>query len=211
MTTQPPHRAEHTADPVASSREAEAEGATPSPLDALLASPLRPRWPEQPMFVATCVDTQHPTLRGRVRVRWADATPDAPTGESWVPTLQGLALRSGDRVLLSHASGIDEPLVIGVVDGFMPRPDRDRTPAAVLELQPDQVLRIQAQDGQQLVDIIQDETGPIVRVLQADTRIDVRGRLTITAAELELKAVRGDVQIEASDKVSVVGETVRLN
>jgi hypothetical protein len=48
-------------------------------------------------------------------------------------------------------------------------------------------------------------------LLQSDTRIDIKGKLSITASELELKALKGEVRIQASDDVNLVGETIHLN
>lgn len=56
-----------------------------------------------------------------------------------------------------------------------------------------------------------DGAGPIVRLLNGDTRLNLQGKLSITAAELELKASNGAVRIEATDEVSVMGEVVHLN
>jgi hypothetical protein len=178
---------------------------------ALLSAPrAKPSWPSEPSFVATCVDTTHPSLRGRVRVSWAHAAGDAPQSW-WVPTLQGLALRSGDRVLVSRAGGLPEPIVVGVVDGFEERPEPSQRGGPTVEIQPDEVLTIAARDGQPLVEIRQGPDGPSVRLLSPDTQIELPGRLSISAAELSLKARRGNVEIEASDQVVVTGETVKLN
>ena len=183
----------------------------PEFLSLLSAPRAEPRWPLEPMLVATCVDARHPTLHGRVRVRWAEGSEEVEPQQRWVPTLHGLAIRAGDRVLLSRVSGLPEPIVVGVIDGFEPRPAPSHSIGATLEFQPEEVLTIVEHGGQPLVRISQGAGGPIVHLLQADTQLELPGRLSITAAELELKAVRGNVQIEASDAVVVNAETVRLN
>jgi hypothetical protein len=194
-------------EPAASPAQAE----SPSELfgKILEANPARPAWPAGEPFVAECTDAHHPTLQGRVRLRWAPA--QGPGREAWVPTLHGLAVRKGDRLLVQKAHGADEPIVVGVIDGFLPRPEPERHVAARIEVKTDETLQVCSQEGQPLVEVIRDEKGPIVRLLQSDTRIDVQGKLSITAGELELKAVKGQVRIEASDDVNLVGEVVHLN
>jgi len=171
--------------------------------------PTRSPWPVGEPFVAECTDAHHPTLQGRVRIRWDGARHD--DGEVWVPTLHGQAIRKGDRLLVQTPHGGSEPIVIGVIDGFLPRPEPDRTVAARIEVKQDEVLQVCTQEGLPLIDIVRDDKGPVVRLLQSDTRIDIKGKLSITAAELELKAVKGEVRIQASDDVNVVGEVIHLN
>src|SRR5882762_6141448 len=65
----------------------------------------------QPL-VGECLDTQHPSLQGRVLVRWLETTGAAT--EHWVPTLQGMPVRVADRVLLLRPANWPEPVVIGV-------------------------------------------------------------------------------------------------
>ena len=169
----------------------------------------RRAWPTGEPFVAECTDARHPTLQGRVRIRWDGA--GLTNEDLWVPTLHGLAVRAGDRLLVQMPHGGSEPIVVGVIDGFHPRPEPDRTVAARIEVKQDEVLQVCSQEGVPLVEIVRDEKGPIVRLLQSDTRLDVKGKLSITAAEIELKAVKGEVRIQASDDVNVVGEAIHLN
>lgn len=169
----------------------------------------RPTWPGAEPFVAECVDPHHPTLQGRVKIRWSGGGGEAV--EAWVPTLHSLAIRSGDRLLLQMPLGHAEPIAVGVIDGFLPRPEPSRAVGARLELKRDETLQVCCEDGQPLVEIVRDDKGPVVRVLQADTRLDLNGKLSITAGEIELKAKSGQVRIEASDDVRVVGEVVHLN
>jgi hypothetical protein len=125
--------------------------------------------------------------------------------------LHGLSIRAGDRLLLQQALGSPEPIVIGVIDGFMPRPQLECHQGPRLEIKPDETLRVHTSDGQALVEIAPDETGHVVRLLQSGARLAVQGKLSISAGELELKAASGSVQIEASDDVRLIGEVVHLN
>src|SRR5262245_65044053 len=49
-------------------------------------------------LVGECLRTDHPTLTGRVLVRIAAA--DSPDIDVWLPALQGLAVRPGDRLII---------------------------------------------------------------------------------------------------------------
>jgi hypothetical protein len=169
-------------------------------------SPARPPWPMNEAFVAQCMDCRHPTLQGRVQIQWP-----ADGAMQWVPTLQGLGVREGDRLLLQVPHGAVEPIAIGVVDGFLPRPDLERSTAVRLELKRDERFQVCSEEGQPLVEIVHDGKGPVVRLLQSETRVELAGKLSISAAELELRAERGDARIEASGDVILLGEVVKLN
>jgi hypothetical protein len=72
-------------------------------------------------------------------------------------------------------------------------------------------LTVTQADGTRLLEIVPGAGGPVVRLLQADTRVELPGKLVIRASEIELVAQRGPVRLEASDDVVVIGETIRLN
>lgn len=169
-----------------------------------------PNKPEQPnMLIGECLDTHHPTLLGRVLVRWK--TQEGQPQQCWLPTLQGLSIRTEDRVLLAKAANWDECIVTGVIDGFAKRkaPPRDLT--AILNLMGDEHICIQGVQGTKLVEIFQSNTGPVIRILQPDANIEVPGKLSIRAEQIELQAVQGSVHVEASDDVMIKGEFVKLN
>jgi hypothetical protein len=50
-----------------------------------------------------------------------------------------------------------------------------------------------------------------VRLLHTDVRLELEGKLSIRAAELELAATRGNARVEASDHVCLIGEIIELN
>jgi hypothetical protein len=168
-----------------------------------------PTWPVGEPFVVECLDARHPTLQGRALVRWEAPGRDAV--EAWVPTLHGLAIRKEDRLLLQTPYGASEPIALGVIDGFLPRPEPARAVGTQLELKQDEVIQVRTEDGKPLVEIVRDAAGPIIRLLQTDTRLELQGKLSITAAEIELKASKGQVRIEASDDVNLIGELIHLN
>lgn len=166
------------------------------------------RAPDAPR-VGEVLDARHPVLQGRARVAWREVDDDVR--EAWLPCLQGLAVREGDRVLLQTAANWPEPLVTGVIDGFARRPEAPAREGARLALQADETLVVTAADEQPLLEVQQRPEGVRVRLLRDDVDVDLPGRLRLVAAELELRASAGDVTIAAGDDVVVTGEVIRLN
>ena len=80
--------------------------------------------------VGECLDARHPSLAGRVLVHWSLYT--GPGGSAWLPTLHGIPVCAGDRVLVTQPSNAPEPIVVGVIDGFAPlhEPHFDGAPLA---------------------------------------------------------------------------------
>lgn len=175
-------------------------------LDFPLSAPVRP---PPGAWVGLCVDACHPVLRGRARVRWEDA--EGASHTAWFPCLASLALRPGDRVLLSTPANHDEAVITGVIDGFHPRPERPTRAGATLALKADEHLAITDAEGNPLVEVRQGAEGPVVRVLHAATTLDLPGALTIRADAIALAARRGDLRVEAQGDVRVRGATIRLN
>jgi hypothetical protein len=177
-----------------------------SPAPEVAAAPTHAPSSHAPV-VGECIDARHPVLAGRVRVRWA--APDGPV-ERWLPTLRGVAIRERDRVLLLVTANELEPIVIGVIDGFEPR-EAERRPGPSVELAIDETFTLVAENGAPLLEIVRSADGPVVRLLHADTQLELPGKLRIQATEIELMARRGSVRIEADDDVVIQGEMVRFN
>ncbi|CAN98205.1 hypothetical protein predicted by Glimmer/Critica [Sorangium cellulosum So ce56] len=190
----------------------------PSSVDELVAaSPPRPDdAPPEPItglrpgevLVGECLDARHPTLAGRLLVRW---TTSRGALERWLPSLHGLAVRAQDRVLVSQPSNWPEPLVTGVVDGFALRPEPPLAEAARLTLHGDEALRVAAADGKPLVEVFASETGPVIRLMTEDADIELKGALRISARSIDLVARQGEVRVNAADDVIVQGENIHLN
>lgn len=157
--------------------------------------------------VGEVIADKHPSLVGRVRVRWPDGD---EVREAWVPTLQGLAVRVRDRVLVMQPAGLPEPLVTGVLDGFTRREPQTRT-GAELSLKSDETLRVCDEAGNPLIEIQGTAEGPVVRLLSETSDIELPGKLRLKAKSLELEALAGPVKIKASDDVLVEGEIINLN
>lgn len=190
-------------------RDERPRGATTVTLDDLdlAVSPARSA-AVSPPCMGECVDGRHPTLQGRVRVRWTDAA--GGRRDRWVPTLQGVAVREGDRVLLVAMAHEDEPVVTGVIDGFAARPAAEER-GPVLSLAQGESLRVLGSDGAPLVELRQSPDGPVVRLLSEGASIELPGKLRLSADAIALHARRGGVEVTATDDVSVQGEAVRLN
>jgi len=179
-----------------------------SVFDMLLAAPPKPAWPDGHV-VATCTQQRHPTLTGRIRARCEDA--HGRVVESWIATLSGLSVRVSDRVLVLKLPGELDPIAVGVVDGFSRRPETPKLIAQVIEMKRDETLQVHAENGQPLLQITRNEQGPMIRLLQADTQVELPGKLCIAAGAIELRARAGTVRIDASDDVKIVGEAIHLN
>ncbi len=177
-------------------------------LDQLLANPREPVWPEGHVL-ATCLDDRHPVLMGRVLVCCETAL--GQPCQTWAPTLKGLSVRAADRVLVLKLPRELEPVVVGVLDGLSRRPEPPQQIAHVLEVKADEVLRINAENGQGLLQIAHNQHGPVIRLLQADSQIELPGKLCLSASAIEMQARSGGVRIEATDDVQIAGETVHLN
>jgi hypothetical protein len=158
-------------------------------------------------FVGVIVDSEHPTLSGRVLVRWSC---EGGQVERWLPALQGLALREGDRVIITKPENWAECVVTGVIDGFARRTEARRSGPS-LALRPDECLRITDDAGKGLVEVVTTPAGPVIRLLERDVALELEGRLRVVAREVELVARDGDARITAEGDVIVRGDTVQLN
>lgn len=195
----------------ASVQDIPAEGST---LAELLDHPISPTQQADPALgpacmIGECIDAQHPTLQGRVRVRFAIR--GGREDQRWVAKLQGLPVRLADRVMMIRPSNAQEWIVTGVVDGFATRPEVENAEAARVELQRDESVKVVSSEGAALVEILQGQNGPIVKVLEPDVRVEFAGRLAIKAKDIELEATQGEVAAKASADVVLKGETIRLN
>ena len=206
-----PGKPQRSADPDPTTEmEGEIEAAAVSPMLAdLLTGPMvrRPSATGD-CLIATCTDDRHPALQGRVRVQFAGARDDEQT---WVPTLQGLAVRVGDRLLLVRPGNSDEWIATGVVDGFARRPVVAPRTAAQLELKSDEALQVVSSAGQPLVEVSQGAAGPVVKLLEPDVQVEFAGKLVVRAEGIEFAATKGQVEITASTDVVIKGELVKLN
>lgn len=178
--------------------------ATLAPLDARpLAPPPRGEAPR----VAECLDARHPSLPGRVLVRWAEGA----AGQRWVCALQGTVVRAGDRVLLWQPADWDEPVVVGVLDGLHAPAEAPRVTAATLSLERDEKIQVLTARGDPLVEILAGRDGPVLRLLRDNVDLELPGSLRVSARAIELRARQGEIAVCASDDLVLQGEFVRMN
>lgn len=203
----------HPARPPAAVTDTPATASGPS-LEGLLLrerrTPSDAAPPVQAPFVGLCVDSCHPDLRGRALIRWT-ARGSAHAEEQWLPCLQSLALREGDRVMVTALSNLDEPVVIGVLDGVMSHRNAPAMSAHSIVLGADERIRVHAADGTPLVEIGPAVGGPVVQVLSPSLALRVAGQLALDADSIDFRARSGPVVINASRDVVVNGERIRLN
>jgi hypothetical protein len=160
-------------------------------------------------WLARCTDAEHPTLDGRVRVTF-DGAGEEPL-ELWVPKLAGLAIREGDRVLVTQPANGSEPVAVGVLDGFAQRPKREWRDKAVLALEPDEQIVVESRSGDALLALRDTEEGPVVALLGPDVAVEIDGELKLTAKAISLAARQGEARVEATSDVVIRGETIQLN
>jgi len=161
-------------------------------------------------MIGECMGAQHPTLQGRVLVRFA-TTRGGPELERWVPKLQSLPVRANDRVMMIRPDNAQEWIVTGVIDGFAARPEVPKSERARIELQRDEAIHVVSSEGTPLVEIAQGQAGPIIKVLEPDVQLEFAGKLALRAKDIELVASHGEVAVTASADVVLKGETIRLN
>lgn len=160
-------------------------------------------------LVGECLDTSHPTLTGRVLVLWNDA--NGKEQKQWLPTLLNLPVRKKDRLLLTKPGNWNEMIVTGVIDGFAKRPEIDRKTSGKILLEQDEAIRVTSRNGQELLELLQTDAGPVIRVLCQDTAVELPGKLKLTADSIELEAGAGSINIKATDDVCINGEMIHLN
>ncbi len=191
-------------------QDQEQEQDSGSLLDEIVSSQPRDSAAEQAAprsFVGECVNERHPTIEGRALVRWAA---DDQQHEKWLACLQSVVVREADRVVLMSPDNWVEPVIMGVLGGLSERP-RPEQVGATVALRPDESVCVTTGNGDKILQIHQEESGPVVRLLSDDVDIELPGKLRIQADAIEMKARRGPVDIEASDDVRVKGERVKMN
>ncbi len=181
--------------------------------------------PTRGAMLGLCVDDAHPVLQGRARVRWggrtlekggapgedAEAPLEDDQEEAWLPVLRGVTVRRRDRLLVLRPAGWDEPIVVGVVDGFRRREEVPVEGGPTLELKRDEALTVRDAEGQPILRVRDRGEGPEIQLLSEASRVRLPGRLDLSASEIRLEARDGEVRIRANDDVVVEGEVIRLN
>ena len=102
------------------------------------------------------------------------------------------------RLLKAAQRSLPEPT--WTADQLFPRSPVNAGPTVVFHK--NETIRIVTSEGRSLLEITQDDAGPVIRLARPDIVLDVPGKLDIAAAEISLRA---------SGDVVVGGRTIRLN
>jgi hypothetical protein len=181
---------------------------------AVLGKPELERRPQDPpagnvLVVGDVLDTHHPTLPGRILVRWLD---DAlVTQEDWLEPERHLSLVKGDRVLVTRPAGWREWIVTGAL-GRRPAAAATMGPAIeTLRLGPGEGLMIEGHDGTPLVTLHQGPQGPRLEVSSDSLEISARKTLKLSAHTIELISDDGGIELRTAGDTVVRGRFIRLN
>lgn len=172
-----------------------------------------------PVVVGEIVDTHHPHLPSRVLVRW---WPSAAKEESaWLHHERHLALRKGDRVLVTLPFGWSEWVVTGALtraaraseEGELPAEpaSAQSVEAATLRLDPGQSVIVIGSDGVPLLRVHQGPEGPIVQLEGDQVELQARRRLRLSASTVEIAAGQGGVEVRTDGDAVVRAHAIRLN
>ena len=162
-----------------------------------------------PTLIGTCLDIEHPSLSNRFLIQWRDVS--GKQHEAWLPCLKDIKPARHDRVLLQQPDNWFEPIISGVLDGLSGPKEPEPKPGPALTLEKHKALHVLDSDDKPILQIEQGEKGPILRLLDDDLNIEVKGRLRFSARDIELAARKGGVKIQATDDVVVKGEIIYLN
>lgn len=118
-----------------------------------------------------------------------------------------------DKTRETHkaTSFADEPESQGNIARKNDRASFEVRPNNTVALTGETPIQVVSHNGRKLVEIGIGPDGPTIRVCQRDAVIDLPGKLTVSAGELELKSRSGDLKIEADHDVVVQGDLIRLN
>ena len=159
-------------------------------------------------LVVECLQAEHPTLTGRVKVRWHEGD---QRHERWLPTLRGMVVREDDYLLVARPDHWTEPIATGVIDGFARRLVPPNQPVAAVTVRAGESVSVRTADGQPLFELTEGQGGPEIHFAQPDVELCVDGSLRIGAKVITLSASEGEARIEASDDVILKGENIHLN
>jgi len=189
-------------------------------------------------MVGECVDDCHPEWSDHAMVAYTDTKGEM--FRQWLPSVLGLEIRRGDLVLIAKPIHWATPVITGILPKTPPsstsvfspwklpsatlehdlsETESQKPPRASFEVRPNNTvaltgetpIQVVTHSGRKLVEIGLGANGPTIRICERDASIDLPGKLTITAGELELKSRSGDLKIEADHDVVVQGDLIRLN
>lgn len=160
-------------------------------------------------LIGMCMDNHHPSLSGRCLIRWTDASKKPQ--EKWLPCIRDVKPQRHDRVLLQQPGNWFEPLVCGILDGLAGPEDHTPKTGPAIRLEKNKAIHVVDSGDNPVLQIEQGEHGPVLRLLNDDLNIEVKGRLRFSAKDIQMAARRGEIRIKAKDDVHVKGEMIHLN
>jgi hypothetical protein len=171
-----------------------------------------------PVVVGEIVDTHHPHLPSRVLVHW---WPSGDKEESaWLHHERHLALRKGDRVLVTLPLGWSEWVVTGALtrgaapaseEGAVSPPPALDAEARELRLEPGQSVMVIGSDGAPLLRVHQGPQGPIIELERDQVELKARRRLRLSADTVEIAAGQGGIDVRSDGDAVVRAHAIRLN
>lgn len=161
------------------------------------------------MVVGEVLDTHHPHLPGRVFVRWLNEQGDVL--ERWVQRERHLALRAGDRVLLTLPLGWSEWIVTGALGRQSALPPLAPDDMRTVRLEPGQVLRVLCHDGRALLTLRQADEGPVLQLGEGDVELSAERTLRLRADAIELATGSGGIDLRTDGDAVLRARTIRLN
>jgi hypothetical protein len=143
----------------------------------------------------------------RLLVRWEET---GDTFERWLHPLKGVSAAIGDTVIIQHLSNQKKPIITGVLETDDDEAAAEST-TSVIRLTQGNTILIETNNGVPLLEISHDNGQPSVKLLTADTAIDLPGELAISADAIRLEARTGKAEVTATDDVVVKGKLIHLN
>ncbi len=183
------------------------------------ATALRPKVNFLPLL-GVVTDTVDPKQHRRIRVRWQI---DETAYEEWLHRTAGFDCVPGDTVLVQSVKNRPEPIATAVLEKPPENSDVKESETAQKALKtapkaaPAVVLsqgtsvQIVAENGNPLVEVSSTDDGPKLKLLCADTIIDIPGDLSVNAKSIKLTATSGKAELVADDDVVVIGKNIYLN
>ena len=128
----------------------------------------------------------------------------------WLLPERHLTLRTGDRVLLALPEGWNEWIVTGALGGEPTAPTVPPDHAHQVTLEPGEVVRFMAHDGQPLVTVRQSPDGPLVELGEGNVELKAGRTLRLSAQTVEITA-SSSIDLRADGDTVVRGRIIRLN
>ena len=159
-------------------------------------------------IIGTCIGSSNPANPSRVLIEWQSS---GRHHVEWLPCVRSITPTEGDEVLLLYLRNRELPVVTELMG--VSGEDEWTHPQAGgrLILRPEDTITIVTSAGRPLIEICQNENGPVVRIANKNTQISVDENLSISAKSIELSATQGEVKVTSTDDVVIAGKLIRLN